>query len=225
MSPDPGDPFESTNRQIHAFNKGLDTFALRPASQVYGTLIPEPVRNGISNFADNLGLPATIINNTLQGDFGSAASNTGRFLVNTTFGLAGVFDPSTALGVPEESTDFGETLHVWGAGEGVFLELPFLGASTTRDAAGRAVDILIDPLGYVLEVPEVNYSRGSRFASGLNSRFRFTVTIDGILYESADSYAQSRIIYLQNRRFELGTSSPSVSLDEEGDLYDDFFLE
>lgn len=223
--PDPTDPFEATNRQVHAFNKGLDTFAVRPASQVYGTVIPGPVRTGISNFADNLGLPAVIINNSLQGDLESAASNTGRFLVNLTFGIGGLLDPSTALGVPEEGTDFGETLHVWGAGEGAYLELPFFGPSTTRDAAGRAVDILIDPLGYVLDVPEINYSRGSSIASGLNSRFRFSGTIDGILYDSADSYAQSRIIYLQNRRFELGTSSPTSALDTESDIYDDLFLE
>lgn len=225
LAPDPRDPFEATNRQIHAFNKGLDTVALRPAAQVYGTLLPEPIRTGISNFSDNLGLPAAVINNTLQGDFGAAASNSGRFLVNTVFGVGGFLDPATALGTPEESTDFGETLHVWGAGEGVYLELPFFGPSTTRDAAGSVVDLIVDPLGYVLEAPEINYSRGSAAASVLNSRFRFSGTVDGILYESADSYAQSRIIYLQNRRFELGSSSPTAAIDEEGDLYDDFFFE
>jgi len=219
------DPFEQTNRSVHAFNRGLDRALVRPASQAYGTVLPGPLQQGVSNFAANLELPGTILNNTLQGDLGAAASNTGRFLVNSTFGLAGILDPYTDLGVPEQSTDFGETLHVWGVGEGSYMELPFLGPSTSRDTLGTVVDLVIDPLGYVLPSPEVNYARASRLASGLGSRYRFSDTVDSVLHESADSYAQTRLIYLQNRRFELGQGSSTTSDETLGDLYDDLYFE
>lgn len=219
------DPLEGTNRAVHSFNKGLDQALVRPASQVYGTVVPEPVRIGVSNFASNLGLPGTIINNALQGDVEGAAVNTGRFLVNTTIGLGGILDPATAFGTPEQSTDFGETLHVWGTGEGAYVELPLLGPSTSRDAAGTIVDALLDPLGYVIGTPEINFARGSRAASGLNARYRFADTVDSVLYDSADSYAQSRLIYLQNRRFELGQEAPSATAVTEGELYDDLYFE
>ncbi|MEL6689795.1 MAG: VacJ family lipoprotein [Pseudomonadota bacterium] len=222
------DPLEGLNRGVHGFNKGVDTLALRPVSQVYGTVVPDPVRTGVDNFSDNLGLPGVIVNNTLQGDLESAASNTGRFLVNSTFGLLGILDPATELGAPKRDTDFGETLHVWGVGEGAYVELPVLGPSTTRDTAGFIVDVFLDPLDAVLESPESDYRLGARGAEIANTRYRFGDTVDGILYESADSYAQSRLIYLQNRRFELGIEDPSSSLgpaDTDGSLYDDLYFE
>ncbi|MCH2076279.1 MAG: VacJ family lipoprotein [Rhodobacteraceae bacterium] len=222
------DPLEGLNRGVHGFNKGVDTLAFRPVSQVYGTVVPAPVRTGVDNFSDNLGLPGVIVNNALQGDLESAASNTGRFLVNSTFGLLGFLDPATELGTPERSTDFGETLHVWGVGEGAYVELPVLGPSTARDAAGFVVDVFLDPLDTVLESPESDYRLGARGAEIANTRYRFGDTVDGILYESADSYAQSRLIYLQNRRFELGIEDPSSSLgpaDTDGSLYDDLYFE
>lgn len=222
------DPLEGVNRGVHAFNKGLDTVALRPASRVYGTVVPEPMRQGVDNFSDNLGTPGLIVNNALQGDLESAAVNTGRFLVNSTFGLVGIFDVATGLGTDERDTDFGETLHVWGVGEGAYVELPVFGPSTTRDTAGLVVDILIDPLDAVLDVPESNWRLSARAGEIANTRYRFGDTVDGILYDSADSYAQSRLIYLQNRRFELGIDDPSSVLgptDTEGSLYDDLYFE
>lgn len=222
------DPFEGVNRGVHAFNKGLDTVALRPVSKVYGAVVPGPVRSGVDNVAGNLGLPGTIVNNTLQGDLESAASNTGRFLVNSTFGIGGIFDVASALGTPEVETDFGETLHVWGAGEGAYVELPVFGPSTTRDALGTVVDILIDPLDAVLSSPESDYRLGARVGEIANTRYRFGDTVDGVLYDSADSYAQSRLIYLQNRRFELGIEDPTSTagpVDTEGSLYDDLYFE
>lgn len=219
------DPLEGTNRNIHAFNKGLDRAALRPASQAYGTVVPGPVRQGVSNFADNLSLPSAIINNALQGDLEAVGLNSGRFLVNSTFGVLGIFDPATGLGVTKEGSDFGETLHVWGVGEGAYVELPFLGPSTSRDAVGSVVDVVLNPVSQVLSTPEINYVRAGNAGDVLGSRFRFSDTVDSILYDSADSYAQSRLIYLQNRRFELGQEPAETSIDIEGDLYDDLYFE
>ncbi|MEM6729679.1 MAG: MlaA family lipoprotein, partial [Pseudomonadota bacterium] len=115
------DPNERRNRAVHEFNKGLDTVLVRPASQVYGVVVPEPARGVVSNFAENLGLPSAILNNTLQGDLPSAAQNSGRFIVNSVVGIGGLFDPAGELGVEAIDTDFGETLHVWGAGEGTYV--------------------------------------------------------------------------------------------------------
>ena len=102
------------NRSIHELNKSLDTIALRPASQVYGNLGPKPLRIGVNNFASNLSIPGTVVNDLLQLRLDDAVHNTARFLVNSTVGLAGLFDPASELGVEPRPSDFGETLHVWG---------------------------------------------------------------------------------------------------------------
>lgn len=213
------DPFEPRNRDVHGFNKGVDRVVIRPASRVYGTVVPGPVRGGIGNFADNLGLPAAVVNNLLQGRIQPAGRNGFRFLVNSTFGLGGFLDPATDMGLTEDSTDFGETLHVWGAGEGVYLEMPLRGPSTMRDTVGTVVDIFLDPVGTALDSPEAQYVLGAEAFSLLGDRYRYSDTVDSLLYESADSYAQARLLYLQNRRFELGTEAETNSDDPYDDLY------
>lgn len=210
------DPYEQTNRKIHNFNRGLDRNALRPAGETAAQL-PMEIREPVANFADNVALPGMVLNGLLQADIGGAATNTMRLLINTTAGIGGLFDPAGAIGLTEESTDFGETLHVWGIPEGAFVELPLLGPSTERDAVGRVVDFVIDPVsryghdnlrtaGTVANVGDLVISRGE-----------FGDTIDSILYDSADSYAQSRLIYLQNRRFELGDTSSNTQVDPYND--------
>jgi len=198
------DPEEARNRDIHALNVALDKVLVRPASDVYGAILPPPVQQGVSNFAANLDVPGEVVNQLLQGRPGYALENTFRFAVNSVIGIGGLFDPATAIGVPGRRTDFGETLHVWGAGEGVYVELPGLGPSTERDAVGKVVDILMNPVSLLLPTPESYYVTGVKLASKVGDRYRFSATIDSILYDSADSYAQARLLYLQNRRFELG---------------------
>ena len=143
------DPYEATNRRVHAVNRGLDRVLLRPASKAY-SLLPQPVEKGVANFAANLDGPGDVLNNLLQGRVAQAGQNTLRFATNTVFGIGGLFDVATALGVPAAETDFGATLHVWGVGEGSYVELPGLGPSTTRDAAGTAVDFLTNPVRQLL---------------------------------------------------------------------------
>lgn len=206
----PGDQIadadEARNRAAHEINIALDRSLLSPTAQAYGTVVPEPVRQGVSNFADNLGQPSYVVNNLLQLRIGDAAQNTLRFALNSTLGVAGLFDVATALGVPAEETDFGETLHIYGVGEGDYVVHPGLGPSTTRDTVGMVVDRVLNPLGHFIEAPESRYVTGANIASGLNSRYTFGTTVDSVLYESADSYAQLRSLYLQQRRFELGGS-------------------
>lgn len=200
------DTYEARNRAAHEINIALDRALLDPTSQAYGNTVPEPLRDGVANFASNLGQPSYVLNNLLQLRIGDAAQNTLRFALNSTIGVAGLFDVATALGVPAEETDFGETLHIYGVGEGDYIVHPVIGPSTTRDTVGRVVDIVLNPLGHLVDSPESYYLTGARIGSGLDSRYQFNTTIDSILYESADSYAQLRSLYLQQRRFELGGS-------------------
>ena len=204
---DPGvginDPNEAQNRQIHEFNKAVDRSVLRPASRVYSVL-PDPVERGVSNVASNLDLPGDVVNGLLQGRPVAAIQNTARFVVNTTVGIAGLFDPASAIGLNARPTDFGETLHVWGASEGTYGEVPFLGPKTERDLAGTVVDVALNPLRLILPAPERRIALGAKAGATLGDRARYTETLDGVLYESADSYAQTRLLYLQNRRHALG---------------------
>ncbi|WP_235829679.1 MlaA family lipoprotein [Frigidibacter oleivorans] len=213
------DPFEAQNRRVHAFNRGIDRALVKPSSQVYGRAVPGFLRIGITNVGNNLGLPAAVANNVLQGRVEPAATNTLRFLVNTTFGLGGVLDPATDMGLTERETDFGETLHVWGAAEGPYVELPLIGPSTVRDTAGMVMGVFLDPLGAALDSPESEYVLGVRVLSTIGERYRYSDTIDSLLYQSADSYAQARLLYLQNRRFELGTEAEEEAYDPYEDPY------
>jgi phospholipid-binding lipoprotein MlaA len=132
-----------------------------------------------------------------------AGQNTFRFLLNSTLGIAGLFDVAQSFGLPEAHTDFGETLHVWGVGEGAYLELPLLGPSTERDALGRVVDIVFDPVTTVLSGRDASVATAFTLGSKVGDRLRFGGAVDSVLYESADSYAQSRLLYLQSRRHQL----------------------
>ena len=221
---DPGtaafnDPFEAQNRAVHRLNSDVDRLVLRPTSKAYDAGLPKPVQQGISNFSDNFETPGMMVNNLLQGDVEHLVENTFRFVINTTFGIGGVMDAADAIGMGSSSTDFGETLHVWGVQEGAYLELPFYGPSTERDAAGLLVDLVLDPLGFVLPKPEKYLGTITKLASKVGDRGRYSDTVDSILYDSADSYAQARILYLQNRRFELGQEVASDTIDPYEDPY------
>lgn len=221
---DPFDPYEARNRETHDFNRAVDRVALRPAATGYGIGVPEPLRLGIANFSSNLGMPGTVVNDILQGSFGDAAHNTFRFVLNTTLGFGGLFDVATPAEFPERSTDFGETLAVWGAPEGAYLEVPFFGPRTERSLAGNVGDLLLDPVNYVLGPEYAIVVYGAAAATVLDSRYALGDSLDEILYESADSYALLRSLYLQNRRFELrehGIGNDDAAFDLYEDLYGD----
>jgi phospholipid-binding lipoprotein MlaA len=206
------DPYESVNRQVHAFNVGVDRNFLRPAGQV-AAAAPVFVTGPVVNFSNNVSLPGMVVNNVLQGDIGGTVTNTMRFLLNSTVGVLGLFDPAGAIGITEVKTDFGETLAVWGVGEGPYVELPLLGPSTARDAVGQVVDFALDPLSQVGLQQQIDYGTYARIGEKIIDRGQFSDTLDSILYDSADSYAQLRLIYLQNRRFELGEAAADGYID------------
>jgi phospholipid-binding lipoprotein MlaA len=143
--PDSNDPFEGFNRAMYAFNDWFDRNILKPVAKGYRAVLPSPIRTGIGNFFSNLREPIVILNDLFQGKFGQALSDTGRFLVNTTVGIGGLLDPATHLGMRRHNEDFGQTLAVWGVGEGPYIVWPFLGPSNLRDTAGLAVDWQVYP--------------------------------------------------------------------------------
>lgn len=223
-SADPGpglvnDPFEAQNRRAHEFNRGLDRALVRPTSRGYGAVVPAPLREMVANFADNLSLPGDVVNNILQGRPEPALSNTFRFAFNTVLGFGGLVDPAALLGVNRQEADFGGTLAAWGVRQGAYLELPVLGPSSERDAAGMVVDFFLDPLNLALDSPESHIGTATGAVSSIGDRYTFSETIDSILYDSADSYAQTRLFYLQNRRFELGDSTEDDIIDPYEDIY------
>jgi phospholipid-binding lipoprotein MlaA len=213
------DPSEPANRAMHDFNVAVDRAILRPASAGYGAVVPEPLREGFSNVASNLDQPLYVVNDILQLRLGDALHNSFRFLVNSTFGLGGLLDPAADMGLYAEDTDFGETMHVWGVSEGEYVVLPVLGPSTTRDTVGMAVDMVMNPTRLALPRPESDYVTAVGVADGLNTRYDYAAEIDRLYYESADGYAQARILYLQNRRFELRDGAEADYLDPYADPY------
>jgi ABC-type transporter lipoprotein component MlaA len=161
------------------------------------------VRQGVTNFASNLNQPGYVLNDLLQLRVGDAVQNTLRFAINSTVGIGGLLDPATAVGLPAAETDFGETMHVYGLGEGDYHVLPVLGPSTTRDSVGRIVDFAMNPCATWLSRRKPDIWPGARVAGAVRRRSDFASTIDDVLYRSEDSYTALRSLYLQNRRFEL----------------------
>lgn len=236
------DPNEASNRRVHEFNKSLDRRLGGGGGNTGNSTETEDIGEGaefvagsedvpqevspwiiaVSNFGTNLDTPRKVVNSLLQLRPGDAAHNTMRFGINSTIGILGLFDVARAAGLPEVDTNFGETLHVWGVPEGAYQELPVVGPSTQRDTAGRVVDFAMNPLWYVFPWPENLVANGFTWASEATDRIRYSETVDSLLYESADSYAQSRLIYLQNRRFELSRGETTED-DESVDLYEELY--
>lgn len=213
------DPVEAQNRKTHHTNRELDRLLVRPTSNGYGSVLPSPVRTGVSNFASNLNMPGQVLNNLLQFRIENAGHNVFRFLVNTTFGFGGLLDVATEAGLENRTTDFGETLHVWGAPEGAYLELPLVGPSTERHAAGRVVDLLLNPLNFATEGPLRVAGTASSMAARFGDRYQYSDLVDSVLYESADSYTQAQLLYLQNRRFHLSGGEQPDYVDPYEDVY------
>jgi len=143
------DPLAPLNRKVLALNYVLDRAVLRPASRVYRRVVPGFARTGVRNVLNNVIEPRTVLNQCLQGKLGAAASDAGRFIVNSTLGIGGLFDPATAMGLERHREDFGQTLGRWGFGTGPYLVLPVIGPSTFRDGGAKLVDVATGPLNAV----------------------------------------------------------------------------
>jgi phospholipid-binding lipoprotein MlaA len=145
------DPLQPFNRAMHQFNDKLYFWALKPAAQGYKAVVPEPIRISAKNFFDNLGFPARFLSCLLQADFSGAATEAGRFSINTIWGIGGLLDPSSGkeLNLQEQDTDLGQTLGVWGVGQGFYIVWPILGPSSPRDSMTIAGDYFLYPVSYI----------------------------------------------------------------------------
>jgi len=151
---DSSDPFEKTNRAVFEFNQGVEEVAIEPVTDLYRTVLPEPVREPISNALGNLAYPSVIANDLLQFRLVQAASDTARFSVNSIFGIAGLFDPATPMGLPKHETNFGATMGVWGFEQGPYLVLPILGPTTFANLGEIPLRVFTNPMfgvGFVID--------------------------------------------------------------------------
>ncbi len=193
------DPWEPMNRKVHAFNNVVDRTIARPLAEAYVKAVPRPVRLGVGNFFHNLGQPVSMVNALLQGRPKQAGQTLARFLVNTTIGVAGIFDPATRFNIPNRSEDFGQTLGVWGWKKSRYLELPLFGPRTVRDAFGLVGDAPLAPLQYVEE------DKARVFAQGLQLVDVRTqlMAVDSMREGAADEYALTRDAWLQRRNYQI----------------------
>lgn len=223
MEPNPEDPWEGFNRRVFAFNEALDRVALKPLAQGYDAITPQPVQTGVGNFFSNLGEIRTVLNSLLQGKPSNAGIAAGRFVINTTVGIGGLWDFATHMEITGRKEDFGQTLGVWGAGEGPYLVLPLLGPSNVRDTAGLPLDIYTYPLTYV-EDDKVRY--GLTALRMIDMRASFLEQEELI---RGDRYSFIRDAYLQRRRFEVSDGEqgddPFASDEFDFDFDDDAFAE
>lgn len=197
------DPLEGFNRGVYAVNRGVDKVVLKPVTQVYRAVTPKPARQGVSNFFANLSEPFSFINNILQGKPDRAVRNLGRFVVNTTIGVAGLFDNAKRIGIQPADEDLGQTFAAWGMNGGPYLMLPLLGPSTMRDGVGLGVAQFTDP--YRVCLSECGLPHGVPLAlTGaqiIDVRSQLIEQgADNFLESSLDPYAATRSAYLQRRR-------------------------
>ncbi len=199
------DCFEKINRGVFAFNQGLDKVIFKPLAKGY-RIFPQPIRSGTSNALSNLGNMVTIPNNVLQGQFKNAGINSARFLINSTLGIAGIFDVASYYGLKKkDKEDYGQTLGVWGAGPGCYFVLPVLGPTTVRDTVGSVINIMGGDAWYNITVAnntqhfEDSDYYISRLMQGIDFRAKNLESFDSLENSSVDLYASVRSLYLQDR--------------------------
>jgi phospholipid-binding lipoprotein MlaA len=216
------DPWEGFNRDLFAIHESVDQAVLEPVARGYRAITPGPVRSGVRNFLRNLRAPVTFANDVLQGEFGRAGTTAVRFGVNTTVGIAGMFDPAERMGLEYHEEDFGQTLAVWGVDSGPYIFVPLMGPTTVRDGAGRIIDIAFDPLTWA-EFDEADEVRAGRTVlTALSARELVLETVDDIRRDSLYPYVTIRSSFsllrdsaIQNGETNVEDLPEFESLDEQ----------
>lgn len=219
------DPLEPLNRVTHGFNMTFDKIIMKPIAEVYRAILPGFLRRGITNILDNLMAPFTLANDLLQGEFERGGDTVARFAINSTFGIGGFFDTASDWGIEKHKEDFGETLAVWGVGEGFYLVLPFFGPSNPRDFVGLGVEFFADPTSLYLDAKDQRELRIARTSLEIiDARERFLDPLEELERNSTDLYVAMRSAYRQNRAFRISNGAPTQS-EAEADLFDTEFDE
>ena len=215
------DPFEDINRVTFAFNQAVDGVLLKPLAEVYVGVVPQWGRNRVNDALNNLGEPVNFANAMLQWELERAATSMLRFAFNSTIGLGGIFDIAEGIGLSRAAEDFGQTLAIWGVGEGPYLVLPLFGPSNPRDAVGMGADWLLDPFTRALR----SHEGIQRFAArGIDQRSRHIDDLETLEDTSIDFYSAFRELYRQYRSNEIRNGElppplpiPSITLEEYSD--------
>lgn len=207
------DPWEKFNRRTHAFNNVVDRSIARPLALGYVKVVPRPVRLGVSNFFSNLGQPLSAINALLQGKPRQAGEAVGRFLLNSTLGIGGIFDPASDAKMANRSEDFGQTLGVWGWKRSRYVELPLFGPRTVRDVFGLIGDSPLSPIRGVEDDKTRFFLQGLQLVDVRTQ----LLSIDSLREGAVDEYALFRDSWLQRRNYQIGAERKQV---EDEDLPD-----
>lgn len=201
----PRDPYEGFNRAMFSTNEVIDKYAAKPVAQVYDKATPLPVKAGVGNFFGNVGDLWIGVNSALQGKFGDAGIDLGRLAINSTVGIFGLFDVASELGLEKHEEDFGQTMAVWGVGDGGYLFWPIIGPRTLRDTGGWVVDSYVDPVWRARPISARNSMVALRFVDIRAS----LLPADKVVEEAAlDKYAYIRDAYLQRRRNQIFDGRP-----------------
>src|SRR5574338_850309 len=213
----PEDPLEGYNRAMFSFNEAVDKAVMKPLAEGYNYVTPKPVKMGIGNFFGNVGDVWISVNNLLQGKVQDALSDAGRFLVNTTLGMAGLFDVASEMGLEKHDEDFGQTLGKWGVGEGGYFIVPILGPKTIRDALALPVDFKGNPVAYLKDDESRYLLLGLEM---IHRRYTLLGSEKTLEEGTLDKYAYVRDYYLQQRRYKVFDGKPPKRPDDEAGLTD-----
>ena len=216
------DPFEPVNRAIFSFNNVADRVVLEPVAKGYKKL-PSPIQSGISNFLSNLRAPLVVVNQLLQGQGENAIQSSGRFIINSTVGLFGIFDVAEKIGIEEKEEDFGQTLATWGVGDGFYIVLPLFGPSNMRDTSGMLITMVTDPINaYAVSEGEAWLVPMRTAANAVDQRSKIIDEVNALRDNSVDYYAAVRSSYYQNRKAAIAnlddselTPLPLISIEFE----------
>lgn len=193
----PGDPIEPINRGIYSFNSTFDHYLFKPIAKGYDFVVPGPIKTGVTNVFQNVSDVQSLVSDALQLKGAKFGDDLGRVMLNTTFGIAGIFDLATPMGIERGDEDIGQTLGYWGIGAGPYLVIPFLGPSSLRDAVGRYGDAQINPVSFVSSVPVRNSLTG---LSVVDARVGLFPAEDLLNQAALDKYTFLRSAYLQRRQ-------------------------
>jgi len=218
IEPTPGDPWEPLNRPIFLFNGGFDKVTFKPVAQAYRIIVPKFLRLGVTNFSKNLRAPLNIINHFLQGKPREGFRQTGRLVMNTTFGIGGLMDVATDAGLELKNEDFGQTLAVWGVPDGPYVVVPLIAPATLRDALMIPLNILADPL---LQYNDSSVRDKVYLIRAIDLRERLLDT-GKVIEGSYDPYVRAREAYLQRRQGQIDDIDGSDPTDVPADDVDEF---
>jgi phospholipid-binding lipoprotein MlaA len=195
----PKDPWEGWNRGVYSFNKAVDSAVAKPVAKGYKAVTPDFIETGVSNVFSNLGDIPNFLNNLLQGKPVDSISDLARFVVNSTLGIAGLWDPASSMGLEKHDEDFGQTLATWGVGDGPYVMLPFIGPSTLRDTFAMPIDSETD---LISEIDHIRTRNQIKLIELIDTRAGL-LAYEEQLESATDEYSFVRDIYLQNRRYKV----------------------